>query len=444
MKHPLQAFKRLIPHSSLLLLAVLTLLSCSSDRDHVLKIYNWADYIDETVLDDFKEWYLEQTGEEIEIVYQLFDINEVMLAKIEQGHDDYDVVCPSEYIIERMLQRDLLLPIDQDFGTTPNYIQQNMSPYCRQMLKNLNTGDKDATDYAVGYMWGTTGFLYNPKFVTDDEVSTWRALENPRFRERIFVKDAFRDVYSVVMTMLREDEIKSGKISYLDIMLDASDESIQRFEDYMSSPAVRRNVAGWEQDFGKEEMTRGKAWLNLSWSGDAQWAIDEAADVGVELRYAVPREGSNVWSDGWVIPRYARNVKAARYFINFLCRSDIAVRNMDEIGYVSCIATPEVLEAEMDEEYDSIDVSYLFGDIAAHVPLNPVMYPDQSVIDRCGQMHDSGDRTEQMLMMWSRVKGNETNPYALPFVIIAFVASLSYGLYRRHHHRRRTTEFYRK
>ena len=104
----------------LLAVAALLLLGCSEDRDHILKVYNWADYIDEDLIDEFEVWYEEQTGEPVEIIYQTFDINETMLSKIELGHEDYDVVCPSDYIIERMLMNDLLLPIDKDFGDTPN------------------------------------------------------------------------------------------------------------------------------------------------------------------------------------------------------------------------------------------------------------------------------------------------------------------------------------
>ena len=112
-----------------ILLTLCAILSVeAADREHTLKIYNWADYIDESVLDDFKVWYKEQTGEEVEIIYQLFDINEIMLAKIERGKEDFDVVCPSEYIIERMLRNNMLLPIDKDFGQTPNYLQ-HISPY---------------------------------------------------------------------------------------------------------------------------------------------------------------------------------------------------------------------------------------------------------------------------------------------------------------------------
>ena len=108
--------------------AALMLIGCTEDRSHILKVYNWADYIDEELIDEFEVWYEEQTGEAIEVVYQTFDINETMLSKIELGHEDYDLACPSDYIIERMLRNDLLLPIQRDFGDTPDYIG-NVAPY---------------------------------------------------------------------------------------------------------------------------------------------------------------------------------------------------------------------------------------------------------------------------------------------------------------------------
>ena len=138
-----------------ILASALMVAGCSSDREHILKIYNWSDYMEESLIGDFEKWYEEQTGEKVKIVYQTFDINETMLSKIEKGHEDYDVVCPSDYIIERMIRYDLLLPIEQDFGDTPNYIKSGVSPYLMERLKELKTGDVDPTQYAVPYMWGT-------------------------------------------------------------------------------------------------------------------------------------------------------------------------------------------------------------------------------------------------------------------------------------------------
>ena len=131
--------------------AALMLAGCSEERDNILKVYNWADYIDEDLIVEFEEWYEEQTGEPVKIIYQTFDINETMLSKIELGHEDYDVVCPSDYIIERMLRRDLLLPLERDFGDVPDYTG-NMAPYILGKLNQIDGRGKNANDYCVAYI----------------------------------------------------------------------------------------------------------------------------------------------------------------------------------------------------------------------------------------------------------------------------------------------------
>ena len=428
----------------LFIIAILTLtlnISCSRDesRKSILKVYNWADYIDEELLGEFEEWYKEQTGEEVTVIYQLFDINEIMLAKIERGKEDFDVVCPSEYIIERMLENDLLLPIDKNFGSTPNYIE-NISPYIKDVFSRIDGNGKNANDYAVGYMWGTTGFLYNTKYVSREEVSTWSALWNPKFNKKLLVKDAFRDVYSPLLIYANHDKILSGEVKMDDLMHDSSDESIAVVEALLKK--AKPYIAGWEADFGKEIMTKEKAWLNLSWSGDAVWAIEEASDVGVELDYVVPDEGSIVWFDGWVIPKYAKNTKAASYFINFMCMPENAIRNMDASGYVSVIASDEVKEymseAAVESGYEEPqDLSYFFGEGADSVVINPALYPDRSVIERCAMMHDSGSRTEALLAMWSRVKGDNLNNWMVIVILLSFAVLLVVGVMRKLKQRRR-------
>ena len=371
-------------------------------------------------------------------MYQLFDINEVMLAKIERGKEDFDVVCPSEYIIERMLRNDLLLPINKDFGSTPSYLG-NVSPYIHEVFNKIDGSGKDANDYAVGYMWGTTGFLYNPKYVAREEVSTWSALWNPKFSKKLLIKDAFRDVYCPLLIYAKQEELASGEVTLDSLMYDSSDESIALVEALLKK--AKPYVAGWEADFGKEIMTKEKAWLNLSWSGDAVWAIDEAEAVGVELDYVVPEEGSIVWFDGWVIPKYAKNPKAAAYFINFMCMPENAIRNMEEIGYVSVIGTPEVMEYMSESAVesgfeDALNVEYFFGEGADSVVINPALYPDKSVIDRCAMMHDSGQRTVNLLEMWSRVKGDNLNNGMVIFILVVFGVLLVVGIARKIRRRR--------
>ena len=419
----------------LLLLGVLLSVACNHDdaRKSIIKVYNWADYIDEELLTEFEDWYYEQTGERVEVVYQLFDINEIMLAKIERGKEDFDVACPSEYIIERMLKNDLLLPINKDFGSTPNYLG-NVSPYIQEVFNKIDGGGKNANDYAVGYMWGTTGFLYNTKYVTREEASTWSSLWNPKFDKKLLIKDAFRDVYSPLLIYANQERVKSGEVTLDELMHDATDESIAVVEALLKQ--AKPYVAGWEADFGKEIMTKEKAWINLSWSGDAVWAIEEAEAVDVELDYVVPEEGSIVWFDGWVIPKYAKNTKAAAYFINFMCMPENAIRNMDEIGYVSVIGTPDVMEYMSESAVeagveDTTDLTYFFGEGADSVVINSAMYPDRKVIERCAMMHDSGPRTEAMLAMWSRVKGDNLNNWMVVVIFIAIGFLIVVGVVRK-------------
>ena len=397
------------------IIAALLFIGCSDDRSSILKVYNWADYIDEELLDEFEQWYLEETGEEVEIIYQTFDINETMLSKIELGHEDYDVVCPSDYIIERMLKNDLLLPIERNFGKSPDWIG-NVSPYISEKFGEIEGHGKDARDYSVGYMWGTIGLIYNTKHVTDEQALTWEVLRDPQYKDKVLMKDAYRDVYTALLTALNKDALDAGEKDLKTLAFDTSQESIALVENYLVS--FKESIAGWEADFGKEQMTKELAWLNLSWSGDAQWAIEEAAEIGVELNYSIPEEGSGVWFDGWVIPKYAKNTKAASYFINFMCKPENAIRNMDMTGYVSVIGGEEILEEMSDStEFEAIDASYFFGDEADSVYINPIMYPDKKTIERCAMMHDTD--TEALLKMWARVKG--ANASAWTYILIALV-----------------------
>ncbi len=415
--------------------AILLLTGCSEDREHILKVYNWADYIDEELIDEFEVWYEEQTGEPVEIIYQTFDINETMLSKIELGHEDYDVVCPSDYIIERMLANDLLLPLERDFGETPDYIG-NVAPYIVEKFNQIEGNGKNANDYSVGYMWGTVGLIYNPKYISDSEVKDWDVLKNPAYAGKVLMKDAFRDVYTALLIALNKEAIDAGEKDIRTLPFDTSEESVKLVEDYLNS--FKESVCGWEADFGKEQMTKELAWINLSWSGDAQWAIDEAADIGMDLRYAIPQTGSAVWFDGWVIPKYAKNIKAARYFINFMCKPENALRNMDMTGYVSAIGGEEILQSMTDpEEFDPIDVSYFFGPQADSVCINQVMYPEKNIIERCAMMHDRG--TEELLKMWSRVKGDSASAWTYILICLVFAGLIAAVImkYTKKRYRRR-------
>lgn len=416
---------------SFALVALMSLSAFAADRAHTLKIYNWADYIDiENVLNTFPDWYREQTGEEVEIIYQTFDINESMLTEIEVGKEDYDVICPSEYIIERMLRQGLLQKINKDFGETPDYTTK-VAPFALDKFQQMAPAGSDiqVSDYTVGYMWGTTGILYNTALVDPADIHSWGGLLDPKFEGKVFMKDAFRDVYSVLVLYCYRDEIARGEVSRDDLVATITPERLARVEEFLQS--MKQNIAGWEVDFGKEEMTKGKTWMDVLWSGDAQWAIDEAAEVDVELKYIVPEEGSNVWFDGWCIPIYAQNTKAASYFINYMCMPENAILNMEEIGYVSVIADSTILDWANDEEIEeTADLSYFFGEGAEAVHANQVFYPDLSVINRCALMHDCGEQTKDMLDMWNRVKGDNLGTGMILFIVLILLIAVCFGCWQ--------------
>lgn len=420
--------KRILP----VILSLLLLTGCYNSgepRERVLKIYNWADYIGDSVLEDFQAYYKEQTGENIRIVYQTFDINEIMLTKIEKGHEDFDVVCPSEYIIERMLKKHLLLPIDTNFAHSPNYIN-NVAPFIRQQIDKLSQPGEEASRYAVCYMWGTAGVLYNRAYVPDSDALSWNCLWDKKYAGKILMKDSYRDAYGTATIFAHARELEEGKVTVEELMNDYSPQTMELAEKYLK--ALKPNIAGWEADFGKEMMTKDKAYLNMTWSGDAIWAIEEAKAVGVDLDYAVPREGSNIWYDGWVIPKYAKNPRAASYFINFMCRPDIALRNMDYCGYVSSIGTPEVMEAKIDTTLDYYaDLSYFFGPGADSIRIDKIQYPDRAVVERCAMIRDFGDKTKEVLDIWSRIKGDNLGVGITILIFVAVVLMSGWMIYKR-------------
>jgi spermidine/putrescine transport system substrate-binding protein len=416
----------------LLMTVVFVFNSCKEkdqSRKKILKIYNWADYIDEDLLKEFPKWYKEQTGEDVEIMYQTFDMAEVMYTKVALGKEDFDLVCPTQYIIERMLKQNMLLPIDRHFGKTGDFLG-NISPFLLDRMDAFSVPDKKAVDYMVPYMWGTSGILYNTKLISPKEVQTWGCLWDPKNKGKILMKDHYWDVYNVAAIWGFYPEIASGKRTRYDVSNDHTPEDIAMVEKQLK--LLQPNLAGWEADFGKEMMTKGEAWMNYAWSGDAVWAIEEAAKVNVSLDYSVPQEGSNIWFDGWVIPKNARNVKAASYFLNYLCQPDIALRNMDISGYTSAIGTPEIRDAQIDTTLTkTVNLSYFFGPGNDSLLVNSIQYPDISVVERCVLLHDFLDKNDQVLEMWSRARGDNLNKRMI-FIITGLVILIAvYPIYRQ-------------
>ena len=338
---------------ALILTLALLVVSVPALADGSITVFNWYDYIDESVIKDFEK----ETG--IKVKYANFTTNEEMYAKIASGAGNYDVIFPSDYIIERMIREDGLEKLNLD--NIPNV---------EGVVDWLKNPDYDPTgEYSVPYMWGTVGILYNTDLVEED-ITSWTSMFDETYKKDVFMMDSIRDTLGVTLKMLGYS-LNSKEPDQMEAAKNALIEQKQK-----------GIVKGYLVDETKDKMISGEAALALMWSGDALYAMAEAE----ELAYVVPEEGSNVWADGMCIPKGCQNKEGAEAFINFLCRPDIARRNMEYIYYSTPI---QAVVDEMDEEEKN------------NLTLNPT--PD--IIDRCEFFHDISEDMALYTDIWNAIRG---------------------------------------
>ena len=319
-----------------LLLSLALLLPLAASAQEVVNVYNWEDYIDEAVLDQFEE----ETG--IHVNYMRFTTNEDMMVSVRANPGAYDVIFPSEYCVERLIAEDLLAEINYD--NVPN-----MS-YTLESLLNPDYDPNNA--HSVPYMWGTVGILYNTTMVSEP-VDSWGILWDTDYMNNVFMLDSIRDTMGVTLKYLGYSMNTRDPV--------ALEAAKQKLIEQKQSGVVK----AYQVDETKDKMVAGEAALAVMWSGDAQYAID----LNPDLAYAIPKEGSNVWVDCMVIPKTAKNKENAEAFINFLCRPDIAQKNCEAIWY----STPNTEAIKlMGEEYTS----------------NTVMNPSEEDIANCEYFND--------------------------------------------------------
>lgn len=392
---------------AVMLLCVLALYAaCEPIQENVdeLVVYNWADYIYDYE-DDFKAYYKSLTGRDIKVTYVTFDTNETMLTKILNGDSIVDVMCPSEYAIQKLLEQDMLLEMNY-FGEAEDYIDtSSLNGYVH------NSGNVDAqfvqkidevfgsvqvngadgakrvkmSDYFVPYMYGTLGILYNKVYfeelgIYDRETlnkANWGILFNDDgsgnmlsdgLTGRIYMKDSIRDSYAATVFYMLERGMLDGltvtdknsanygklytELSMGDMINTVDDQLIELCGNVLKTQ--KDQLYGYEVDFGKNELIQGIAYVDLAWSGDALYAVEESWDDdyidpmleydegesgGYTLGYYVPHDSGNIWFDGWVIPKTCpdSHLQAAKIFINFLNELYVAANNMMEIGYTSAV-----------------------------------------------------------------------------------------------------------
>ena len=435
------------------------LAACNSKHyDVKITVYNWEDYIYEgtddegekigdSTIEAFEKYYEEKTGLAIKVNYLTFSTNEEMYTKISKGTTKADLCCPSDYMIQQMQSEGLLESFGYDYDKS-SYGEElsNVNDYTSPYIKNLFKENK-FSDFAVPYFWGTVGFTYNSKYITEDQVSSWEFLWNPgtdttgkSLNKMITIKDSVRDTYFTAVLHVYKDEVadlhaKHNNGTYTDEQFNAKlSEIFNRCDDatLASVEAELKALKGrvtLEVDEGKNEMVTESIYANLAWSGDAVFAMDEAEASDVSLSYALPEEGSNVWFDGWCMPKGA-NVEAAKEFVNFLALPSVAAENMDYVGYTSPIAGQEIWDlcndwyaAEDDadaEEVDEVDLSYFFegtldeGEDAVIAVYKEdrgrqfdAQFPSKEVITRCAIMKDFGaEANKKLYNMWGNVKAS--------------------------------------
>jgi spermidine/putrescine transport system substrate-binding protein len=346
--------KKLIVLMMVLVVAASILSGCSKSSGEKVYVYNWGQYIDPDVVKTFEK----ETG--IKVVYEDFESNEDMYAKIKANAVQYDVVCPSDYMIQKMINENLLAEIN--FDNVPNI--KNIDPAYLESSKSFDPENK----YSVPYCWGTLGILYN-KTMVDGPIDSWSAIFDKKYSGNILMIDSVRDAFAIALAYLGNDINSTDETQ-----LDQARDLLQ-----MQYPLVQAYVV----DQVRDKMIGGEAALGVIYSGEAIYTKRENPD----LEYVVPKEGSNVWIDGWVIPKNSRNKENAEAFINFLCRSDIALKNFEYITY----STPNKEARDMITDPD--------------IKNSPVAFPDQSVLNRCSTYRYLGDEIESLYMdKWNEVK----------------------------------------
>ena len=525
--------------------AVAPLASCGKTKKgdvEYLNVFNAEEYISEynaewetvDVLKEFEKYASEKRGHTVKVRYSTFGTienmyNELQLTKRKSGDGyvyNYDLVCPSDYMIQRMIKEDMLekydVKSDGSYESIPNY-----NEYASGFITDL-FADKGWNEYAVGYMWGTMGFIYNPKvlaannaafaaaidglegkeLVTASEtfVASWELPWNAYYKNLGTIKDSIRDTYALAVGYVYRDCLlklnalyENGKIpveEYREILVkifnnvdsdlvadieeleevrlradeEGTREAIKIVKDGVNAlngvatvdaaerelKTLKNNVYGFEVDSGKKDMAAGKIAINFAWSGDAAYTLDLAdEDDGATLYYAVPKEGSNIWFDAWVMPKGA-NKELAQMFVDFLSSPEIVISNMDYIGYVSPIAGEEVF-GHMLESYDltleptednteKIDYSYFFTNVENAVVYSSAdnigrqlttQYPTKDIVDRCAIMTAlNRHELSRLNDMWSDVKVGNLPLWILvgvpAVIVLALLIWLVAALLKKH------------
>ena len=325
------------------------------EGENVLYVYNWGDYLDMETVKKFEE----ETG--ITVIYDEYDTNESMYPRIAEGAIHYDVICPSDYMIQKMIDNDLIQPLD--FEKLPNakkYIGE-------KFFEQSRTFDPE-NKYSVPYCWGTVGIMYDTS-VVEEPVDSWEILWDEKYKNEILMQDSSRDALMIPLKLMGRSMNETDKAE------------IEKARDMLI--AQKPLVQAYVVDEAKDKLIGGEAALGVVFSGEAMIIMDENENMD----FAVPKEGTNFWIDSWVIAKDAENVDNAHKFIDFMCRPEIAVINFDHLGY----STPNIAVRDLEEDEDWKN--------------SPVIFPDPEVYESQETYKYLGNEMDRFYnRQWMRVK----------------------------------------
>ncbi len=369
--------KYLIVAVSLAFALMLSGCEFQKNKEKSINVYSWGEFIadgsDGTI--NVNEKFTEETG--IKVNYKTFQNNEELFAKISGGGADYDVIIPSDYMVSRLIEKDMLEKIN--FDNIPNY------KLISDRFKNLGFDPKN--EYSVPYVWGMIGIFYNKKEVTAE--INWDILWNEKYKNRILMFDNARDAFAISLLRLGYS-VNTEDASQL---REAADELIKQ------KPLVQAYVM--DQIFDK--ISNGEAVLAPYYAGDAAVVMKNNPNIG----FVIPKYASEKFVDSMCIPKGSENKELAEKYINFMCRTDIALANAKKTGY----STPH------EEAYNLLD-----GDIKN----NEIFYPDRETLNNSQTFVNLSEKTNKLIdELWVEVKsgGASQNPWNLVIILLGFAAA---------------------
>lgn len=301
--------KKKIYFSVLILFIVLFVSGCSDEKnenDNVINVYSWGEFISNGVdgtLDVNKE-FTERTG--IKVNYKTFQNNEELFAKLVGGGADYDVIIPSDYMVSRLIENDMLEPLN--FDNIPNY------SFISENFKNLDFDPQNK--YSVPYVWGLIGIFYNKREIQENEDEiTWNTLWDEKYKNKILMFDNARDSFAISLLRLGYSINTVNPQAWRE----AADQLIIQ----------KKLVQAYVMDQIFDKMSNGEAVLAPYYSGDAATLLKTNPDIG----FVIPKSGTNKFVDSMCIPKNSRHKIQAEKYINFMCETDIALANVKKTGY---------------------------------------------------------------------------------------------------------------